>query len=1157
MAQFSRLRLTGFKSFVDKTDLDIGPGLTGVVGPNGCGKSNLVEALSWVMGETSAKRLRGSGMEDVIFNGTTGRPARNSAEVSVVLDNTNRTAPTLFNNTDEIEVVRRIERDKGSDYYVNGKPVRARDVQMLFADMGIGAHSTAIVSQGRIAAIINAKPNERRQILEESAGVSGLYVRRHEAELKLRAADANLARLQDVVANLETQLDGLKRQSRQARRYKDISESIKTLETLVAMAEWTQAQDQLVRAQSLLQQAEVLVGERMGAVAEQTRLQLERSEIVPPLREKQAETAAAWQVQNFELKRIEDEENRISAQIEEAVNTLSQMASDRAHEEQVTEENSKTLERMNAEEQELRAQEGSEGELERLGEAKDAAQAKVDEVQAGYQALLEQTAHLKASRNTLLNQLNQDENRLRNLQSRIESLRQQIDAKKAERGEQVSTDDMSAAITEAEDKLATLRETQEQKRADIETRQSSVENAREIYQAADKRANQTQAEIRALESVLQSDTQKGFRPVLEDVKAEEGFEAALAKALGDTLMASTDPNAPIVWSDQNRDLTVPAFPENVHSLLPKIQAPDALKNALSFIGYVESDEDGENAASRLQPGQSIVSREGAYWRWDGLTIRAKAVDAAAIRLKNKNRLSELEAVYPDQQRERETAQTALNDAQAAFIQARQDAQASEQQVRDADRALNSQRHDLQRAIEKRAQSESELVKLEESLILQQDDLVRLTEAVSTHQTSLTSFDEASIENLNQEVEQKRNLLNEAQNEYRQATTDLEIFQQNMSRRNARLHAIADERVNLNNRSIRSKERLKQLEEREGTTQAKLDELKTRPKELQDARHNLLDNLATLENAKNEASDRLAAAERELNETNAALKDAERLLMEVREARAHGTATLEAANGSIEVMRQSIQDQFSQSPEELWESSEMTSEKLNAEPMDRMRGKRDRLIRERDGMGPVNLRADVEAQEVEQQLTKLISERHDLTQAIEELRSGIQKLNKEARERLMTAFNTVNEHFKVLFTRLFGGGAAHLAFIESEDPLEAALEIYAQPPGKSLQSLSLLSGGEKTLASTALLFAMFMTNPAPICVLDEIDAPLDDANVDRVCGLLEEMMKIGTTRFIVITHHRMTMARMNRLYGVTMSERGVSQLVSVDLQQKMEFLEAAE
>ena len=1156
MANFSRLRLTGFKSFVDKTDLEISPGLTGIVGPNGCGKSNLVEALSWVMGETSAKRLRGSGMDDVIFNGTSTRPQRNSAEVSVVLDNRDRTAPALFNTTDEIEVVRRIERDMGSSYYVNSKPVRARDVQMLFADLAIGAHSTAIVSQGRIAAIINAKPAERRQILEESAGVSGLYVRRHEAELRLRAADNNLARLQDVVANLETQLESLKRQSRQARRYKDVSENIKNLETLLALAEWTITQEAQAKSQALLLESETVTAERTATIAKLNREQIEQAEAVPPLREKQAETAAAWQAQNFELRRLEDEENRITGQINEATTSLSQVTTDRTHEQETTEENSLVLVRLEREEADLRAQAGNEMQVKILTDLKTEAEARVEKYQGEYQISFEQSANSRAARNTLQSQLSKDESHLQNIQNRLQNLRDQIESKKAQRGEAVSTEDMAAEIENLQIALNNHRQQEQSIRENIETLQAELDEKRPALQRAQETLQKTKAEISALESVLNAETQQGFRPVLEDIKAEDGFEAALAKALGDTLMASTESDAPMTWSNRG-NVSAPEFPSGVSALLPKIRAPEALHTALSFIGYVENAEDGDAAANDLKPGQSIVSRDGAYWRWDGLTIRAKAVDRNAVRLKNKNRLEELQALLPEQTAEFENAQVSLDKARETLAAAKSTLQPQEQQSREAERNVNNRRNDLQRTIEKQAQSESELLKLEEALIILQDDASRLTATVGTHQTSLQAFDDAALERLNADVERMRTALQKAQEEYRQAATDLEVYQQDQNRRSGRLHAIADERVNLQNRAIRSKERIKQLEEREVQLQEKLAELQNKPEALVEARLHLLDSLASLENAKNAASDRLAEAERDLDVTNKALKEAEQLLMEVREARAHAQATMEAAAGSIEIIRQSIHDQFACTPEELWEKSEMTTEKLNAEPIDRLRGKRDRLIRERDGMGPVNLRADVETQEVEQQLTTIIQERNDLTQAIEELRQGIQKLNKEARERLMAAFTTVNEHFKVLFTQLFGGGAAHLAFIESEDPLEAALEIFAQPPGKSLQSLSLLSGGEKTLASTALLFAMFMTNPAPICVLDEIDAPLDDANVDRVCTALEAMAAKGTTRFVVITHHRMTMARMNRLYGVTMQERGVSQLVSVDLQQKLDFLEAAE
>ena len=1157
MSNFSRLRLHGFKSFVEKSDLDIGPGLTGIVGPNGCGKSNLVEALSWVMGETSAKRLRGNGMEDVIFNGTSNRPARNQAEVSVVLDNTSRTAPALFNNTDEIEVVRRIERDMGSSYYVNGKSVRARDVQMLFADMAIGAQSAAIVSQGRIAAIINAKPAERRQVLEEAAGVSGLYVRRHEAELRLKAADANLARLQDVIAGMETQLDSLKRQSRQATRYKNISADIKELETRLALAEWMATQAAKMEAEQEFHSSESIVAEQMATVAQLNRIQIEQSEALPPLREKQAETSAAWQAQSFELRRLDDEEQRLNAQIEEAKSTLSQIIIDREHEEQTTAENARTLEKIEAEEAELKSQENAADEITRLTNERGERELEVFRVQENYQATLEKAASLKATRNTLQNQLAQDENRLNSLKSRYENLKAQIEQKRAQQDAASPVDGLGAEIAAMEADLTTKRADEQSAREAVEQAQQKLEEARSTQQSARELLSKINSEVHALESVLKSESQQGFRPVLEDIKADEGFEAALSKALGDTIMASTEAGAPVIWAGQHAATPAPDLPSGVTALLPHIKAPDAVKYALSFIGYVEDDATGDAKATELKPGQSIVSRDGAYWRWDGLQIRAKAMDRNAIRLKNKNRLAELHSTLPATQGAFDRSQSELTAAQETLNAARQTAQSLEQEVRQIDRTLTAKRADLQRAIEKRASMDSEIAKLEEGFALAQEDITRLEEAVGTHRVSMQSFDDAALEQQNMEVEQRKIALLAAQAALSEASATLEIFQQDISRREARLRAIGDERVNLTNRSIRAKDRLRQLDEREEVMKAKLAEVESRPEEITAQRLNLLDNLKSMENARNDAADALAQAERDLAETTSGLKVAENALMDTRERRAKAQAMMESTSGSIEIIRQSIEDNFAMSPDQLWAQSEMTNEKLTSEPIDKVRGKRDRLIRERDGMGPVNLRADVESQEVEQQLGKLGQERNDLTQAIEELRGGIHKLNKEARERLQQAFDTVNEHFKTLFTRLFGGGSAHLAFVDSDDPLEASLEIYAQPPGKTLQSLSLLSGGEKTLASTALIFAMFLTNPAPICVLDEIDAPLDDANVDRVCTMLEEIVQKSRTRFLIITHHRLTMARMDRLYGVTMSERGVSQLVSVDLQGKLDFLEAAE
>ena len=422
-------------------------------------------------------------------------------------------------------------------------------------------------------------------------------------------------------------------------------------------------------------------------------------------------------------------------------------------------------------------------------------------------------------------------------------------------------------------------------------------------------------------------------------------------------------------------------------------------------------------------------------------------------------------------------------------------------------------------------------------------------------TALEAFDEAKLAAQQQEVDSSRATLSKAREELQNAIRESDTARQDQSRRKARLRAIGDERVNLHNRCIRSRERVKEFSERHTTLTQKRDDLTQRPASLKADREMLLSKIGTAEQEKAVVSDKLAICESELAETTKALKQAESELSEAREARAHAQATVAERQQRLEATTQSIRETFDLSPEELLGQAALSDEAMP--DLDALKHQREQAVRERDMLGPVNLQADTEAETLEAELGTIIAERNDLIQAVTELREGIQKLNKEARERLNVAFEKVNAHFREMFTRLFSGGQAHLSLIESEDPLEAGLEIFAQPPGKALQSLSLLSGGEQTMTALALIFAMFMTNPGPICVLDEVDAPLDDANVDRMCDMLEEFAERGETRFLVITHHRLTMARMDRLYGVTMGERGVSQLVSVDLSQStFDFLDKA-
>lgn len=1163
MIQFEKLRLSGFKSFVDKTELEIGSGLTGIVGPNGCGKSNTVEALRWVMGENSAKRMRsgGGGMEDVIFNGTSSRPARNFAEVSLLLNNSLRTAPAAYNDSDQIEVTRRIERDHGSTYRINGKICRARDVQMLFADTVTGANSPALVSQGRVTAMINAKPQERRLVLEESAGVSGLYVRRHEAELRLRAADQNLQRVQDLVGSMEGRFNTLKKQSRQAQKYKNLSAQIKELEVTIAYLEWRLQVNRVENARRTFGEAESQVATHMATVVQLTKTQSAQAEDLPALRKAEAEASAALQSHKMELQRLEDQERDLQNQLEEARAQIKQAQADAQHEEQSLSDSTNILSRLEDEERILsESRRNEESDLTQKRAIKAELEEKVLKLEADFEAFMQKTAETRAARQRIEQQINSDKSRLLVAEERREKLQSDLQRAKSQFENNSEVDDLKSSIVTLEADTNGLRTTLESFERDIAQAREDLENARQVRQDAERRKSEIESEMKALERILNADTQSLYKPVLDDIKPDKGFEKALSRALGDTLMASKDKEAPSIFLDfAEEKMDSPALPSGVKKLEPHVQAPSYLQRALGFIGVVDTQEEGNTVAPSLQPGQSLVSLDGAYWRWDGLHIKSGASDRHAIQLQQKNRLEELTREKPDVEWQYLEAADKANAAQEnqKSIQNRLDDVRGELRRKEQD--LSGRQSALNRLTEQRSGLFAEIAKLEEALSRTDEDIVSYRDSRASAEKELAAYNEDMMASHAAEVEQLRATLTEARDSYNHAVRNLDQLQQEQSRRMARMHVIADERNHHTNRSIRSRERLKDLRAREETLKTKIAEMESRPKTLDGNREALMNKVYHLEKSRDEAADNLSKVEGELAVTTRALKEAENILTEAREARAHAQALASSAQEQLENIVNSIVEQFEQQPNGLKDQATAAdfSSDDNLPSIEPLKAQKEKFVRERDQIGPVNLQAEEEASALESELGTIFRERDDLIQAIEELREGINKLNKEARERLTAAFDVVNGHFKELFTKLFNGGSAYLQLIESEDPLQSGLEIFAQPPGKTLQSLSLLSGGEQTLTSIALIFAMFLTTPSPICVLDEIDAPLDDANVDRVCNLLDDIAARGETRFLIITHHRLTMARMDRLYGVTMSERGVSQLVSVDLNRQMDFLEAAE
>ncbi len=1154
MIQFSRLRISGFKSFADQTELEITPGLNGVVGPNGCGKSNLVEALRWVMGENSARRMRGDGMEDVIFNGTAKRSARNIAEVSVLLDNSKRTAPAAYNNSDEIEVTRRIERDHGSLYKINGKTVRARDVQMLFADTVTGANSPAMVSQGRVTQIINSKPLERRLILEESAGISGLYARRHEAELRLRAADTNLQRIEDVLGSMEGRLTALKRQSRQASRYRNINSQIRQLEVLIAWFEWQALESRMQAERETFAQAETAVAQHLAAVTQLTKTQTTQAQDLPSLRRNEAELAAALQTQRIALQRLEDDYQRQRQDLQDAQAQLTQAMTDESHEQQSLKEATETLARIEEEHAQILADQGNDdGQLAQKQALRDEMEQKVITLEEKYTSMMQTAAESRARKQALEQQIEQNQKRINVIIDRKKAAQEQLKALAAQKTELSKKQDLEKEINALEGEIKVKNEVQGGTQGQIDKARETLNAAQQERRKTEQRFAEFSAELGMLESLLNEDSQRLHKPVLDLIAADSGFEKALSRALGDTLMASLEADANARWIERTVPQSLPGLPKGVTPLRDHVKAPRELLLALSQIGFVGSGEIPQDLINQLMPGQSIVTAEGAYARWDGLLVRAAAKDRNAQHLEHKNKLKSLQTKRKEHEAKLKAAESASQSAQEALTALEAQLRETQSETAQAQQLLARKISDLSQIRERVARQESEHIRLNEAVRLADEDIKTLQEVTRWEQERLKAYENSDAAKSEKDIEDLRATLEETRHAFQGAVRAFDMLQQAQNSRKARLHAIADERVNLQNRLIRARERIKNLGDRKDTLTAKIAELQQQPKSFEKDKQSLLSAVSEAESARNAAAEKLAACEQEVNETAKALKEAEIRLSEARETRASAQATVRALQEQQETMRNDIQGQFSIEPHSL-------SDHIAAHPQDEtpesLRANKDRLIREREAIGPVNLRADEEAQELEKEVTGLLGERNDLIQAIEELRGGIQTINKEARDRLTAAFEHVNAHFQRLFVQLFAGGQAHLALVDGQDPLDAGLEIFAQPPGKTLQSLSLLSGGEQTLASIALIFAMFLTNPSPICVLDEIDAPLDDANVDRVCDLLDEISERGQTRFLIITHHRMTMARMDRLYGVTMAERGISQLVSVDLQQSFDFLEEA-
>ena len=849
--EFKKIQLNGFKSFAEKTTFIIEDGLTGIVGPNGCGKSNIVESLRWCMGETSAKSMRGSGMEDVIFSGTSNKPSKNIAEVTINISNENKDGPIQYKNLENIEIRRKIEKDKGSKFYINGKEVRAKDAQMFFADLSTGAHSPSIISQGRIGALVTAKPTDRRAVLEEAAGIAGLHVRRHEAELRLGAAENNLKRADELRRQQERQLLNLKKQAEEATKYKTISEEIKKIEAGLYYLRLKDIDHEIKLENEINEEADSEVQKFNDKINELENKIQEETNRVNPVRDKNYEILSKVQRLNLELKSLDDENDRIEKEIENIKSSLKTIEEDTDREKSIIIDANSNEKRLKEEKQEL-----------------------------------------------------------------IE-----IDSK--------------------------YYDTEKQSNADLEVAKN-------------------------------------------DLKDEQ---------------------------------------EKVDNLLKNFSS-ESLKKNLHTINEVKSNID------------------------------------KIIQLLNSNNSSEALVVL-------ETCKTTLN----FLVQT----------------------------------------------INENDDHKKISDISSKNET-----------------------IKKLQEVYADIYSKNQNLKKESIKRSERVKTIDKEIDSWRNLLKNSEKMVQELRERKNKLNFKFTELEKQPQSQAEKKGQISENLRLSENEKNENETLIEEIDKKINDLREELDKVKESSIEIRERKASSGATIEGLNKRRNDLLERIDTELNLNENNILEYSNLDKEEEfpDAVSQEEML---DEKKREREKLGSVNLRADEETTKYETEIKKMETDRQDLVQAITKLKESINELNQKGRERLLEAFERVNRKFNEVYTKLFNGGNAKLELVDSDDPLDAGLEMLVSPPGKRLQSITLLSGGEQALTALSLIFAVFLSNPSPICVLDEVDAPLDDANVTRFCNLLDELTKITQTRFIIVTHHALTMSKMNKLYGVTMPEKGISQLVAVDLQ----------
>ena len=1134
--KFQSVRISGFKSFLEPIEIEINKGLTGIVGPNGCGKSNIVEAIKWIMGENSARQMRGDGMDDVIFAGTDERPSRNFAEVTIKLNNSEKKAPAAFNHLSEIEISRKIEREKGSIYRINGKQVRSRDVQLIFADSGTGARSSGIVSQGRIAQIIDASPENRRGILEEAANIKGLHSRRHEAELKLNAASNNLDRLLDIEKTYKEQLVELEKQGRKAARYRSIGDRLRKAEATLFSTLLFNAKKEYNILKNELHTVTENVSKAQIEVSKNTTSKLDILSKIPILRNIEAEKAAILQSLNITKIKLEEEQTSAKIALNNIIGQITQLEKDTSRENQIEEDAEKSLSSLILEEENLKID--TKNFSSKISEATQAVKSlkiKSDEADKKLSSITSEIYTINSDKSDL-------ERRIINLNEKIENTQNQISKfnlenySKTLEANEIKILDLQKLVSEND----LLIETFKKKLTQLETLELTLTKERNI---AANILNQTNAETNTLSSLLGDDSLN--RNTLEkNINTTDHLEDAIGSVLGETLLAPIYSNNEIIenttyWRDGfDIKLTSP-LPKEAMPLISKIKSSSILETALQGVGIVENEELAFKLQKKLTYGQALTTAEGGLWRWDGFVQPKGVKNSYSERLQQIARFKVLQSQLPSQKESVFLIDKKLIEYSENIKKCRTDIIKLQSTLS----GLNSDSNRLElenSKMEIQLTSSALLIKeLKNTEVTSKVELIELKKQIS-HIVNLPSLlaDELSIRN---NAEQFRNNLTEAMAAEQQIKNHESFQLRNIAQ-------IKHQKESWITRKQEAKSRLSSLHERLEFSKNEMDRLSNLPNDFDKKEEQIRIEIEAAIINRNLAADKLVITETSQNDAEKLEKESEKNVSMLRENMIKVQALLDLSHTKILNIEERIFEKLRIKSDQL---SDLTGIKENNEidsNIEALEKTVERLLNERESLGAVNLRAEEEMNEMNDKIEIMFKERIDLEEAIEKLRNGIFELNKEGRERLKKSFTVVNENFKNLFQKLFGGGNAELKLVGHDDPLQAGLEVLASPPGKKMQLLSLLSGGEQALTAISLIFSVFLCNPSPICILDEVDAPLDDTNVGRFCDLLNKIAEETNTYFMVITHHRLTMAKMDRLFGVTMEQKGISKLVSVDLEQ---------